>query len=97
MATGTDIAMESADITILNGDLTRLLALIRLSRRTRVIIRQNLFWAFLYNTIGVPIAASVLYPIFCLLSSPVIATAAMSSSALSVVINSLRLQSAHVA
>ena len=90
MATGTDIAMESADITILHGDLRRLLEVIRLSRRTRRIIRQNLFWAFIYNTVGVPIAAGVLYPVFGLLLSPIFASAAMSFSSLSVVLNSLR-------
>ncbi|HEY3293932.1 MAG TPA: copper-translocating P-type ATPase [bacterium] len=93
MATGTDIAMESADITLLRGDLTRLVEAIDLGRRTRAIIRQNLFWAFLYNTIGVPVAAGALYPAFGLLLSPVIASAAMSVSSLSVVMNSLRLRS----
>ncbi len=92
MATGTDIAMESADITILHGDLRRVLAAIQLSRSSRRIVRQNLFWAFIYNTVGVPIAAGILYPFFGLLLSPVIASAAMSFSSLSVVLNSLRLR-----
>ncbi len=92
MATGTDVAMESADITILHGDLRRISGVIRLSRSTRRIVRQNLFWAFIYNTVGVPIAAGVLYPFFGLLLSPIIASAAMSFSSLSVVLNSLRLR-----
>jgi Cu+-exporting ATPase len=92
MASGTDIAMESADIALLHGDLSRLLGLIRLSRQSHAIIRENLLWAFLYNTLGVPIAAGLFYPFFGLLLSPVIASAAMSFSSLSVVMNSLRLR-----
>jgi Cu+-exporting ATPase len=94
MATGSDIAMESADITILHGDLRRIAEMIHLSRRTRRVVRQNLFWAFVYNTVGVPVAAGILYPFFGLLLSPIIASAAMSFSSLSVVLNSLRLRSA---
>ena len=90
MATGTNIAMKSADITLLHGDLRRLAGVIILSRHTRRIIRQNLFWAFIYNTLGVPVAAGVLYPAFGLLLSPVIASAAMSFSSLAVVLNSKR-------
>ena len=92
MATGTDIAMESADITIMHGDLGRIVAAIRLSKSTRRIVRQNLFWAFIYNIVGVPVAAGVLYPFWGLLLSPVIASAAMSLSSLSVVLNSLRVR-----
>ncbi len=92
MASGTDIAMASADITILHGDLMRILGVIRLSRSARRIVRQNLFWAFIYNIVGVPIAAGVLYPYFGLLLSPIIASVAMSFSSLSVVFNSLRLR-----
>jgi Cu+-exporting ATPase len=95
MATGSDIAMESADITVLHGDLRRIAEMINLSRRTRRVVRQNLFWAFVYNTVGVPVAAGILYPFFGLLLSPILASAAMSFSSLSVVHNSLRLRAAN--
>ncbi len=92
MGTGTDIAMESAGITLLKGDLEGILRARKLSRATMRNIRQNLFFAFVYNSIGVPIAAGVLYPIFGLLLSPILAAAAMSLSSVSVITNSLRLR-----
>lgn len=93
MGTGTDVAMQSADVTLVKGDLRGILRAIRLSRGTMKNIKQNLFFAFVYNTIGVPIAAGVLYPFFGLLLSPMIAAAAMSFSSVSVIANSLRLRS----
>jgi Cu+-exporting ATPase len=93
MGTGTDSAMHSAGITLIKGDLTGILRATRLSRATMKNIRQNLFFAFLYNALGVPIAAGVLYPVFGLLLSPVIAAAAMSFSSVSVISNALRLRS----
>jgi Cu+-exporting ATPase len=87
MGTGTDVAMESADITLLKGDLRGILRAIKLSRETMKNIRQNLFFAFIYNVIGVPIAAGVLYPVFGLLLSPMIASAAMTFSSVSVILN----------
>jgi P-type Cu+ transporter len=92
MGTGTDIAMESAGITLLKGDLAGILRARKLSEATMRNIRQNLFFAFVYNSIGVPIAAGVLYPVFGLLLSPILAAAAMSFSSVSVITNSLRLQ-----
>jgi Cu+-exporting ATPase len=92
MGSGTDVAMESAGVTLLKGDLRGIVAARRLSRGTMKNIRQNLFFAFAYNSIGVPIAAGVLYPIFGLLLSPMIASAAMSLSSVSVISNALRLQ-----
>ncbi|MBT8092672.1 MAG: cadmium-translocating P-type ATPase [Gammaproteobacteria bacterium] len=91
MGTGTDVAMESAGITLLKGDLLGLLRARRLSSATMKNIRQNLFFAFFYNAVGVPIAGGLLYPIFGLLLSPMIAAAAMSASSLSVITNALRL------
>ncbi|HYL21835.1 MAG TPA: copper-translocating P-type ATPase [Gemmatimonadales bacterium] len=96
MGTGTDVAMESAPVTLVKGDLRGIVRARRLSRRTMRNIRQNLFFAFFYNTLGVPIAAGVLYPLFGLLLSPVIAAAAMSFSSVSVVGNALRLRRAEV-
>ena len=93
MGTGTDVAMQSADVTLVKGDLRGIVRAIRLSRGTMKNIKQNLFFAFIYNTIGVPIAAGVLYPFFGLLLSPMIAAAAMSFSSVSVIANSLRLRS----
>jgi Cu+-exporting ATPase len=92
MATGTDIAMESAGITLLKGDLEGILRARKLSQATMRNIRQNLFFAFVYNAIGVPVAAGVLYPVFGLLLSPILAAAAMSFSSVSVITNSLRLR-----
>ncbi len=92
MGTGTDVAMESAGVTLVKGDLTGIVRAIRLSRSTMKNIRQNLFFAFIYNALGVPVAAGVLYPFFGILLSPVIAAAAMSFSSVSVISNSLRLK-----
>jgi len=94
MGTGTDVAMESAGVTLIKGDLTGIVRARRLSRATMKNIRQNLFFAFIYNSAGVPIAAGALYPVFGLLLSPVIAAAAMSFSSVSVITNALRLRSA---
>jgi Cu+-exporting ATPase len=91
MGTGTDVAMQSADITLVKGDLRGIAKAIRLSRATMGSIRQNLFFAFLYNTLGIPLAAGALYPFFGLLLSPIIAGAAMSLSSVSVISNALRL------
>ncbi|HEX5890998.1 MAG TPA: heavy metal translocating P-type ATPase [Pyrinomonadaceae bacterium] len=96
MGTGTDVAMQSADVTLVKGDLRGIVRAINLSRATMKNIKQNLFFAFVYNTIGVPIAAGVLYPFFGLLLSPMIAAAAMSFSSVSVIANSLRLRSARL-
>jgi len=92
MATGSDVAIESAGITILGGDLTKVPGALRLARGTLTTIKQNLFWAFLYNCIGIPLAAGLLYPFFGVLLSPVFAGLAMAFSSVSVVGNSLRLK-----
>jgi Cu+-exporting ATPase len=92
MGTGTDVAMESAGVTLVKGDLTGIVRARRLSRLTMKNIRQNLFFAFIYNALGVPIAAGVLYPVFGILLSPIIAAAAMSFSSVSVIGNALRLR-----
>jgi P-type Cu+ transporter len=92
MGTGTDVAMESAAVTLVKGDLRGIVRLRRLSRATMRNIRQNLVFAFLYNVLGVPIAAGVLYPFFGLLLSPMIASAAMTFSSVSVIVNALRLR-----
>ena len=92
MGTGTDVAMESAGVTLIKGDLRGIVRALRLSRATLANIRQNLFLAFIYNTLGVPIAAGVLYPFFGLLISPVWASAAMTMSSVSVIANALRLR-----
>ncbi|MGC2048248.1 MAG: heavy metal translocating P-type ATPase [Gallionella sp.] len=91
MGTGTDVAMESAGVTLVKGDLNGIVRAVRLSRATMRNIRQNLFFAFIYNVLGIPIAAGVLYPFFGLLLSPIIAAAAMSFSSVSVISNALRL------
>ncbi len=96
MGTGTDVAMESAGITLLKGDLTGIVRARRLSAATMRNIRQNLFFAFVYNAAGVPIAAGVLYPAFGLLLSPIIAAAAMALSSVSVIANALRLRTARL-
>ncbi len=93
MGTGTDVAMESAGVTLVKGDLNGILRAINLSRQTMRNIKENLFFAFIYNAVGVPLAAGVLYPFFGLLLSPMIAAAAMSFSSFSVIVNSLRLKS----
>jgi Cu+-exporting ATPase len=92
MGTGTDVAMQSAGITLVQGDLRGIAKAIRLSRATMRNIRQNLLFAFLYNALGIPVAAGVLYPFFGLLLSPIIAGAAMSLSSVSVISNALRLR-----
>ena len=92
MGTGTDVAIESAGITLVKGDLRGIVRARRLSRATMRNIRQNLFFAFIYNALGVPIAAGVLYPVFGLLLSPIIASAAMTFSSVSVIANALRLR-----
>jgi Cu+-exporting ATPase len=92
MGTGADIAMQSAGITLVKGDLRGIARARRLSRGTMQNIRQNLFFAFFYNLVGVPLAAGVLYPFFGLLLSPIIASAAMTFSSVSVILNALRLQ-----
>jgi P-type Cu+ transporter len=97
MASGTDIAMEAGDVTLMRSDLTGVATAIALSRGTMRVMRQNLFWAFLYNVIGIPLAAGALYPVFGLLLSPVIASAAMALSSFSVVTNSLRLRRLNLA
>jgi len=96
MGTGTDVAMESADVTLVKGDLRGIALARRLSRRTMANIKQNLFFAFAYNSLGVPVAAGVLYPAFGLLLSPMIAAAAMSFSSVSVISNALRLRTVQV-
>ncbi len=92
MGTGTDVAMQSAGVTLVKGDLRGVVRAIRLSRATMRNIKQNLFWAFVYNSVGVPLAAGVLYPVFGLLLSPMLAAAAMSFSSVSVIANALRLR-----
>jgi len=96
MGTGTDVAMESAGVTLVKGDLTGILRALKLSRSTMTNIRQNLFFAFVYNSLGVPLAAGVFYPLFGVLLSPVIAAAAMSLSSVSVISNALRLRSVKI-
>ena len=92
IGSGTDIAMEASDVTLIRGDLRGVVVAFDLARRTMTTIRQNLFWAFIYNMLGIPVAAGVLYPVLGVLLSPVIASAAMAWSSLSVVLNSLTLR-----
>ena len=92
MGEGTDIAMESANITLMRGDLMLIFEVIKISKRTMRIIKQNLFWAFFYNIAFIPVAAGILYPFFKILLNPIFAAAAMAFSSISVVLNSLRLK-----
>ena len=94
LATGTDIAIEAADMTVMHHDLTAIAGAIRLSQKIRRVIRENLFWAFAYNAVLIPIAAGALYPKFGILLKPQWAGAAMALSSISVAINSLRLRRA---
>lgn len=96
MSSGTDVAMESAGVTVLKGDLLKVVSMIKLSRRTMRTIKGNLFWAFIYNIIGIPIAAGILYPFTGLLLNPIIASGAMAFSSIFVVLNSLRLKKAKI-
>ena len=92
MGTGTDVAIESAEITLLKGDLVGIVKAMNLSAMVMKNIRQNLFFAFFYNALGIPLAAGILFPVFGVLLSPMIAAAAMSFSSVSVISNSLRLR-----
>jgi P-type E1-E2 ATPase len=92
MGTGTDVAIEAASITLLHGDISKLVKAIKLSRITMRGIKQNLFWAFIYNVVGIPLAAGIFYPIFGWLLNPVFAGFAMAMSSVSVVTNSLRIK-----
>jgi P-type Cu+ transporter len=94
IGTGTDIAVEAGDIVLMRGDLRAVAQAVELSRRTMRTMKQNLFWAFIYNVVGIPIAAGILYPAFGIMLSPIIASAAMAFSSVSVVMNSLRLRRA---
>ena len=94
MASGTDIAAEAASVTLMRNDLASVEHAIVLARKTMQTMKQNLFWAFVYNVIGIPVAAGILYPAFGILLSPILASAAMAFSSVSVVSNSLRLRGA---
>jgi len=96
MGTGSDVALESAGITLLKGDLLGIVRARRMSQATMRNIRQNLFFAFVYNVAGIPIAAGVLYPFFGILLSPIVAAAAMAVSSVSVIANALRLRGTRV-
>jgi Cu+-exporting ATPase len=97
IGTGTGVAVEAGDIVLMRGDLRTAAQAVTLSRRTMRTMKQNLFWAFIYNVIGIPVAAGVLYPAFGVLLSPILASAAMAFSSVSVVTNSLRLRGARIA
>jgi P-type Cu+ transporter len=97
IGTGTDVAVEAGDVVLMRGDLRSAAQAVELSRRTMRTMKQNLFWAFIYNTVGIPIAAGVLYPALGILLSPILASAAMAFSSVSVVTNSLRLRGARIA
>jgi Cu2+-exporting ATPase len=92
MGQGSDIAIDTAQVTIVSSDLSKLRDLIRLSRRTTAVIRENLFWAFIYNLLAVPVAAGILYPFTGFLLNPMVAAACMALSSVCVVSNSLRLR-----
>ena len=92
MGSGSDVAIQTAQVTIVDGKLSRVLSALRLSKHTIRTIRQNLFWAFIYNVVGIPIAAGVLYSSFGIMLNPMIASAAMAMSSICVVTNSLRLK-----
>jgi len=92
MGTGTDVAIDSAGITLLGGDIAKLTKAVKLSKMTMLGIKQNLFWAFIYNVVGIPLAGGLLYPILGWLLSPVCAGFAMAMSSVSVVSNSLRIK-----
>jgi Cu+-exporting ATPase len=94
IGSGTDVAIEASDITLIKGNMTGVVSAVELSKKTVRTIKQNLFWAFIYNTIGIPIAAGILYPFFGILLNPIVASAAMAFSSVSVVSNSLRLKRA---
>ncbi|HET6568745.1 MAG TPA: HAD-IC family P-type ATPase, partial [Rhodothermales bacterium] len=96
IGTGTDVAVETSDVTLMRDDLTAVAAAFRISGRTMQTIKQNLFFAFVYNVIGIPVAAGLLYPFFGILLSPMIASAAMALSSVSVITNSLRLHSSRI-
>jgi Cu+-exporting ATPase len=97
IGTGTDIAVEAGDVVLMRGDLRAAARAVALSRRTMRTMKQNLFWACIYNVIGIPVAAGALYPAFGVLLSPILASAAMAFSSVSVVTNSLRLRGARIA
>ena len=97
VGSGADVAVEAADVALMRGELAGVAQAIALSRRTMRTMKQNLFWAFVYNVVGIPVAAGVLYPAFGLLLSPILASAAMAFSSVSVVSNSLRLRRARIA
>src|SRR4029453_7794734 len=92
MASGPDIATEAADVTLMRSTLESVVQALVLARKTLATMKQNLFWAFIYNVVGIPIAAGVLYPSYGILLSPILASAAMALSSVSVVSNSLRLR-----
>jgi P-type E1-E2 ATPase len=92
MSTGTDVAISTAHVTLLEGDISKIVKAIALSKKTMQIVKQNLFWAFIYNVIGIPVAAGLLYPVTGVMLSPVVAGLAMALSSVSVVLNSLRLK-----